>query len=591
MKDCEQKVKTNTKCFFAFTKSLRKTNSLPSGMKLGDETADDRDSVCNLFAKYFNSVFNPPVSNFQFQEPIFDPFQSQCDVNALPEFTFSESQVQDALKSFNIHKVSSPDGIPMMFLMNLSLSLSLPLSILFNKSLNERRFPTKWKLSYVSPIFKDGDKADISNYRPISILCAMSKLFERLVFTALFEQIKQRIHHSQHGFFSKRSTETNLMEYVTFMANEIVDGGQVDSVYTDFTKAFDKVNHSRLIRKLKGHGINSNLVEWFTSYLSDRSQLVVIGRSSSNRILPTSGVPQGSILGPLLFVIFINDLLSSLSAGSGLGFADDLKVFRPITNDNDCRLLQNDLLTIERWCESNDMYLNHKKCAVMSVTLSRTKVEFPYMLGGNVIERVRSKADLGVIIDDKLSFSEHVDFITRKSYQLLGFIFRCGRYFSNQSSMMSLYNALIRSRLEYCSSVWSPFYHNSISQIERVQKKFSRMFFYKFNMERKSYDQRLSDLKLHSLESRRLEKDEVVLFKLVHNHIDSQLCHQLSFDNRNRSIRQSRVFYLPHFKTNIQRNCPLMRLQEHHDIFFSDLDLFDDRLPVFRRTVRNHLTY
>lgn len=171
----------------------------------------------------------------------------------------------------------------------------------------------------------------------------------------LFDQIKHKIHH---GFFSKRSTQTNLMEYVSILAREIVDGGQVDSVYTDFNKANDKVDHGRLIGKLKWHGINSNLAQWFSSYLSDRSQFVVIGRSSSDRIIPTSGVPQGSILGPLLFIIFINDLLSSLSTGSGLGIADDLKVFRAIITESDCLLLQKDLDLVERWCASNNTSLN-----------------------------------------------------------------------------------------------------------------------------------------------------------------------------------------------------------------------------------------
>lgn len=434
-------------------------------------------------------------------------------------------------------------------------------------------------------------KADIKNYRPISILCAASKVFERLVFNMLFEQINHRIHHSQHGFFSRRSTETNLMEYVSILAREIVDGGQVDSVYTDFTKAFDKVDHCRLVGKLKGHGINSNLVEWFSSYLSDRSQYVVIGRSSSERFRPTSGVPQGSILGPLLFVIFVNDLLSSLSTGSGLAFADDLKVFRPIVTVNDCLLLQNDLDLVERWCASNRMSLNFKKCAVMSITHSRNKIVFPYTLCGRVVERVHSIADLGVIIDDKLSFNEHIDFITRKSYQLLGFIFRCGKYFTNQSSMLTLYNSLVRSRLEYCSSVWSPFYSNSIDQVERVQRKFTRMFTYKFHIDRQTYDKRLVILKLHSLETRRLEKDEINLFKLIHQRIDSQLYRQLTYDHRTKSTRQNNLFYLPTHKTNIQRNSPIYRLQEHHDTYFSRLNIMDNRLSLFKKLVKDRFVY
>lgn len=253
MSNCEEKIKTNPKCFFAFTKSLRRTNCLPNTMKYMGIESSDGSTVCNLFARYFNSVFNPVV------EPatatVLDPFVHQSA--ACPRLT----------RSFNVKKVSSPDGIPMMFFMHSSLALSLPLCILFNRSMVEKTFPTLWKISFVSPIFKDGDKSEVANYRPVSILCAMSKVFERLIFNKLFEEIKSKIHCSQHGFYAKRSTQTNIMEYVSTVADAIVNGGQVDTVYTDFAKAFDKVDHTILLRKLIGFGISDNMQQWFSSYL------------------------------------------------------------------------------------------------------------------------------------------------------------------------------------------------------------------------------------------------------------------------------------------------------------------------------------
>ncbi len=166
------------------------------------------------------------------------------------------------------------------------------------------------------------------------------------------------------------------------------------------------------------------------------------------------------------------------------------------------------------------MLLNLKKCAVLSTTHSTNKTIFNYGLNNVVIDRVSSIKDLGVIIDDKLSFTEHVEMISRKSYQMLGFVFRCGKYFRNKSSLLLLYNALVRNRLEYCSSVWNPQYNNAIERIERIQKKFTRMFYFKFNMEnpRPHYDVRLKKLKMHSLETRRLENDEISLFKIIHNY-------------------------------------------------------------------------
>lgn len=209
---CEEKLKTNSKCFFAFTKSLKKTNSLPSSMRLHDEIGGDRQTVCNLFAKYFNSVFNPAPNVVVDRSLAFDAFTHQAGDEDSP-MSFTADEVEKAIKGFDKNKVTSPDLIPMMFFINLSSSLSVPLCMLFNKSMLERKFPVRWKVSFVSPIFKNGDKKLVSNYRPVSVLCAISKIFERLVFNKLFDDVKGRIHHSQHGFFKARSMQTNLITW------------------------------------------------------------------------------------------------------------------------------------------------------------------------------------------------------------------------------------------------------------------------------------------------------------------------------------------------------------------------------------------
>lgn len=211
IKSCfnEEKIKTNTKCFFSFTKSLRKTKSLPNSMKFEDEISSDRVSICNLFSKFFTSVFNPadPQEYVLFDDgPVYDPFVHQN--TQVSDMTITPGEIERALKGFNVNKVASPDNIPMLFFMNLSMSLSLPLCILFNKSLKENTFPSRWKTSFVSPIFKDGDKNDLTNYRAVSIMCAISKIFERLVFNKLFDFDKDKVDDSQHGFFAGRSTQT-----------------------------------------------------------------------------------------------------------------------------------------------------------------------------------------------------------------------------------------------------------------------------------------------------------------------------------------------------------------------------------------------
>jgi len=305
------------------------------------------------------------------------------------------------------------------------------------------------------------------------------------------------------------------------------------------------------------------------------------------RIVPSSGVPQGSILGPLLFIMFINDLLASLSSCSG--FADDLKLYRSISDAYDCELLQDDLVKVVEWCRINKMVLNVDKCAVMSTTHSHDKILFNYTIENELLKRVSTKKDLGIIMDDKLSFNEHVEDITRKSYRTLGFIFRCGKYFSLQSSLRVLYLTLVRNRLEYCSTVWNPYYSNARDQIERVQKKFTRMLYFKFNIAhpRPDYHLRLKHLKLHSLETRRMVSDEIILYKLLHGHLDSRLCQRISFYQPSRPSRQNSIFYLPKMVTNYQENAPIHRIQRNHDVFFRNLNIIDMGTFAFKKLAKN----
>lgn len=492
------------------------------------------------------------------------------------------------MKGFDEHKVSSPDAIPMMFYMKLANSLSTPLCILFNKSLKERCFPDVWKTSFVSPIFKDGDKQDVTNYRVVSIICSISKIFERLIFNRLFGEFKNSIHPSQHGFFSKRSTLSNLMEFVNAVTESMANAGQVDALYTDFAKAFDRVSHSLLLKKLENFGFSKPMVQWFKSYLSNRSQYVRIGGTSSERINPTSGIPQGSILGPFLFVIFINDLLSMLS--TAFGFADDLKLIRKIVTGGDCYMFQMEINRLQKWCEENRLDLNVKKCAIMTFThkTDRTKLEYQYAIGDAILSRVNLKRDLGVWLDDKLSFKQHIDATTRKAYQMLGFIFRCGKFFNNPESMLVLYNSLVRSRLEYCSTIWSPFYEKYKTIIERVQRKFTRMYYFKFGLDKPEYCDRLIYMKMHSLESRRLENDEITLYKIIHNIIDTSLSHSLSFHTQVRPCRQQhqQVFYLPTVSSNIEDNEPIHRMQRNHDMLFPEVNLFAESFYSFKSSVK-----
>jgi Reverse transcriptase (RNA-dependent DNA polymerase) len=252
--------------------------------------------------------------------------------------------------SLNSNKSSGGDPIPVNILKLIVNEISTPLCTLFNKILSTGEYPLHWKNANVTPVHKKGNKSSISNYRPISILPVFSKLFDSFIYESLFDEIKYFLPESQHGFLPKKSTVTNLTEYSHHLVNNIKLKSQTDSIYLDFAKAFDRVPHNLLIKKLKMMGVNNNLLILLKNYLSNRFQTVQISGQKSNKERVLSGTIQGSLLGSLLFIAYIWDLSLCVQFSQCSLYADDSKIFRIINNISDCVLLQNDLNNILNWC-------------------------------------------------------------------------------------------------------------------------------------------------------------------------------------------------------------------------------------------------
>ena len=243
--------------------------------------------------------------------------------------------------------------------------------------------------------------------------------------------------------------------------------GQIDVVYTDFSKAFDRVDHKLLIDKLSHIGFSNSLLNFFISYLNNRLQYVYYNSYRSNTYLATSGVPQGSNLGPLLFIIFINDLCNNLDCQKLL-FADDLKIFSEINKIDDCIDLQQQIHKIELWCISNKLEMNVSKCKVVTYTRKATQTEFLYTFNNTVLSRGQTTKDLGILFDSKLDFVEHVNVITNSALRLLGFIIRNCKQFSNTQALKTLYFSLVRSKIEYGAIIWNPIYNVHSQSLKRA---------------------------------------------------------------------------------------------------------------------------
>lgn len=251
--------------------------------------------------------------------------------------------------------------------------------------------------------------------RPICIQPAIAKIFEALVLSKIQPMINNLISPHQHGFHKGRSTNTNLLFFQNYIINSLSEGHQVDTIYLDFSKAFDLVDHSILISRLARLGFHGPILSWFSSYLSGRIQAVKLSFYISQTYPVSSGVPQGSLLGPFLFKIFIDDISSCITSSIFTFFADDIKIFKAIKSHGDCFLLQNDLVNIQHWCEQNNMKLNIDKCKFISYYNINNPILFNYKLSNTPLIKVQSIKDLGIIFDKNLNFNNHISMIIKKN--------------------------------------------------------------------------------------------------------------------------------------------------------------------------------
>lgn len=596
----EDSIGKNIKLFWRFVNNKKgKQTSIPCVMSMGDSTASGGQSICDLFSVYFGSVFELNNNANLLSSPINYMNSNMSDsawTNVLSSVSFTEKDIIHKIRQLDGGKGAGPDLLPPSFIKSCAKELSIPLSIIFNKSLCSGIFPKRWKIAHITPILKSGDRSRCENYRPISILCCFAKLFESLVYACLYNHVKPIISDKQHGFVKNRSTVTNLLEYKNFLCRGFASSGQIDAIYTDFSKAFDKVNHTILCKKLAFYGIRGNLLRWISSYLSNRSQLVALKGYLSLPVSVSSGVPQGSHLGPLFFVLFINDLIERLACHCLL-YADDLKIFTKIVSKNDCLALQSDLCTISDWCKINKMDLNISKCCVISFSNKRDKVIYNYTIEGQVLKRTTVVKDLGILFDDRLSFKPHYQHITTKANKVLGFVLRSTKGFKKSYSQLYLYFALVRSILEYGSPIWSPFYQVHINDIERVQKKCLKVLSYRQHFGRActSYDERLSKFRVQSLEIRRKYFDLVYLYKIVHFMIDSSvLLSNITLNTKYSQRRSTRVslFALHTYKNNISYYNPLVRMaRQYNELVINNLhlDIFHPRLRIYINIVKDIL--
>lgn len=525
IRDIENEIPKNPTRFWGYIKDKKGgSSSYPATMTNGTVLTSDGPEICEMFASNFSSAFSSATVTHS--EPEFG-FLHNMKNNSLPLTApvIDRDNLLNRLKLLDIHKGAGPDGIPPIFIYKCAPALVSPLTLIFNRSLSSGVFPDLWKKAKVIPIYKSGQKDNIKNYRPISILSTFAKVFESLVCPYIQTHFKLYLCSSQHGFVGSRSTCTNLATFTEMLSDAIDCGKQVDVIYTDFSKAFDRVPHHILLSKLSAYGITGTLYDWLKSYLENRSFFVAVNGFQSGTYRSSSGVPQGSHVGPVLFIIFVNDIPYCLRFSECFMYADDLKFSRIIESENDCILLQRDVDSLVKWCNDNGMSLNVKKCFHVKYTRKKKGTASVYRVGPEVIQEVDQTRDLGVVFDSALTFVPHVEGVIKKASRMLGFVIRNVAGFKRKRTKILLYNCIVRSILEYCSTIWRPHYSTHILRLERIQKRFLWHLAYADGKAKRirSYESRLSYFKMVSLEKRRTIIDSSFVFKLLRGKLDCPL--------------------------------------------------------------------
>jgi len=468
----------------------------------------DDIAKAKLLNDFYSSVF---VSDNNILPAFPQRVPDDCE---LSNVEFTPDVVFRHLSELNAKSGGGPDGLTSVLLINVASTLAQPLSLLYTASFELSAIPDIWKAAIVTPVFKKGSPTAASNYRPISLTCIVCKIMESIIKNQLIAYLleKKLITKQQHGFLAKHSTCSQLLECVNDWTIELNVRHSVDVAYIDFQKAFDSVVGSKLCHKLSNYGISGRLLGWLSAFLSDRVQAVKVNNKVSDYVSVKSGVPQGSILGPVLFLLYVNDLVDLFGPGlKAKLFADDVKIYAVINDVNDTIAFQTGLDALNAWSIAWQLPISLNKCSVLH--LGRNNIGHSYQLNCVQLPDVLEVIDLGIKIDSNLRFTKHYRFMANKAQHRASLILRTFKS-RDPDLLFKAFVVYVRPLLEYCSPVWAPVYLTDIAIIENVQRRFTKRLNGLWYL---TYSERLCRLGYaDTLELRRLKSDLIMMFKIIH---------------------------------------------------------------------------
>ena len=434
---------------------------------------ESNEGISNTFNSYFASIGSQIASSFHSNNN-----NSISNIHSISNSLFfrniSENEINRLIQ--NMKNKSSPiSTYPVKVLKYISKIISPILASIVNKSLGNGIFPEQFKVARVIPLYKGGDKSTTGNYRPISVLPILSKVFERVVFNQLYNFLEKYslLNCSQYGFRAKMSTSLAVMDQLKYVYENLDSGATVISLFLDFSKAFDCIDHNILLGKLYRYGVRGITLDWFKSYLSNRNQYVSVNNTNSQIKPITHGVPQGSILGPLLFLLFINDFPNCNPFFKYTLFADDSTLSCKFTNSDEVLITQtlnSELKLIDEWLTTNKLKVNYSKSKFIVFSYRKSISISPLQFGSNTISQTDSIKFLGITLDNKLNFREHIGSICCKISKSVGLLYRLNKFFPSDT-LKTLYHTLVVPHISYGIEAWYGAPQCARSRVFVLQKK------------------------------------------------------------------------------------------------------------------------
>ena len=552
----EQEIITtsNKKSFYSYiNRKLKSRSTLPPLVDTNDKIVIDPYEKANLLNTHFSSIFQ----HDNLTKPSLSPLNFPTNLLPSKKLVITNTQTIQAISKLKGNVSTTPDQVPALFIKRTCSTLSTPMTQLFNLSLNQGLVPHIWKKAEVIPIPKNkGVRSNPASQRPISLTSPFCRIMEVIVHDDITDYLMNNnlISTVQHGFIKFRSTQTQHIDLLDKITVNYEQHTASIIIYLDFSKAFDSVPHSKLIYTLKHFKINTQIVNWITDYLSNRTQQTVVEGCKSSPCAVTSGVPQGSVLGPLLFVLYLEDLIRKLQSIDGISvyvFADDLKILS--TNPSS---LQKALDVVNNWSINWQLPINPSKSEQIIFCRHPISPKPTFTINNSIIPIVNTIKDLGVILSDNLKWNPHIQKIYSKSISLLYLTLKsfCS---TDPFFYVNLYKLYIRPNLEYNVCTWNPFQRGDVKRIESVQEKFTRFLCKKCHIKYNNYLHRLDILHLETLEIRRVKQDMILIYKMLNNLIDLNFSKYFSLHTTVSTLHLRRHrFYikLPKFSKTSARN-------------------------------------